>query len=147
MLLTLLLATGELSAASPSVTSRHSSFADWLLSPAAIVVMTTVLQVRLPALWQVAIVTLQPTNEQWLQGHKPACVRYRETVIIIIIYDKIRVALSQRKPLHRHCTTTLTRMWANAQRDGRPAKYRWRPVLNAATVSYTHLTLPTIYSV
>jgi len=23
-------------------------------------------------------------------------------------------------------------MWANAQRDGRPAKYRWRPVLNAA---------------
>jgi len=24
------------------------------------------------------------------------------------------------------------RMWANAQRDGRPAEYRWRPVLNAA---------------
>ena len=23
-------------------------------------------------------------------------------------------------------------MWANAQRDGRPAQYRWRPVLNAA---------------
>jgi len=22
-----------------------------------------------------------------------------------------------------------TRMWANAQRDGRPAKYRWRPLL------------------
>ena len=22
-------------------------------------------------------------------------------------------------------------MWANAQRDGRPAEYRWRPVLNA----------------
>ena len=26
-----------------------------------------------------------------------------------------------------------TRMWANAQRDGRPAKYRWRPLFNAAT--------------
>jgi len=25
-----------------------------------------------------------------------------------------------------------TRMWANAQRDGRPAGYRWRPLLNAA---------------
>ena len=25
-----------------------------------------------------------------------------------------------------------TRMWANAQRDGRPSEYRWRPVLNAA---------------
>ena len=63
-------------------------------------------------------------------------------------------------------------MWANAQRDGRPAEYRWCPLLNATVwltsttrvscsnaaktrnplkfaraVSYTHLTLPTIYSV
>ena len=27
------------------------------------------------------------------------------------------------------CTT---RMWASAQRDGRPAEYRWRPLFNAA---------------
>jgi len=27
---------------------------------------------------------------------------------------------------------TVTRMWANAQRDGCPAKYRWRPLFNAA---------------
>jgi len=25
-----------------------------------------------------------------------------------------------------------TRMWANAQRDGRPAEYIWRPLFNAA---------------
>jgi len=25
-----------------------------------------------------------------------------------------------------------TRMWANVQRDGRPAKHRWRPLYNAA---------------
>ena len=25
-----------------------------------------------------------------------------------------------------------TRMWASAQRDGRSAKYRWRPLFNAA---------------
>ena len=25
-----------------------------------------------------------------------------------------------------------TRMWANAQRDGRPAEYKWRPLFNAA---------------
>jgi len=25
-----------------------------------------------------------------------------------------------------------TRMWVNAQRDGRPAKHRWRPLFNAA---------------
>ena len=26
----------------------------------------------------------------------------------------------------------LSRMRANAQRDGRPAEYRWRPLFNAA---------------
>jgi len=31
-----------------------------------------------------------------------------------------------------HMQTLQTRMWANAQRDGRPAKYRWRPLFNAA---------------
>jgi len=25
-----------------------------------------------------------------------------------------------------------TRMWANAQRDGRPAEQRWHPLFNAA---------------
>jgi len=25
-----------------------------------------------------------------------------------------------------------TRMWANAQRDGRPAEHRWLPLFNAA---------------
>ena len=34
-----------------------------------------------------------------------------------------------------YCTCTLvavflTRVWANAQRDGRPAEYRWRPLFN-----------------
>jgi len=28
--------------------------------------------------------------------------------------------------------TEQTRMWANAQRDGCPAEYRWRPLFNAA---------------
>ena len=26
----------------------------------------------------------------------------------------------------------FTRMWANAQRDGRPAEHGWRPLFNAA---------------
>ena len=26
----------------------------------------------------------------------------------------------------------ITRMWANSQRDGCPAEYRWRPLFNAA---------------
>jgi len=28
--------------------------------------------------------------------------------------------------------TLITRMWANAQRDCRPAEYGWRPLFNAA---------------
>jgi len=30
------------------------------------------------------------------------------------------------------CVIIITRMWANAQRDGRPAEYRWSPLFNAA---------------
>ena len=34
----------------------------------------------------------------------------------------------------RSCSTAsnITRMWANAQRDGRPVEHRWRPLFNAA---------------
>ena len=31
-----------------------------------------------------------------------------------------------------HGNITETTMWANAQRDGRPAEYRWRPLFNDA---------------
>ena len=30
-------------------------------------------------------------------------------------------------------------MWANAQRDGRPAEHRWRPLLNAAKFGWRPL--------
>jgi len=29
---------------------------------------------------------------------------------------------------------TKSRMWTNAQRDGRPAEYRWRPLFNGGAV-------------
>ena len=44
--------------------------------------------------------------------------------------------------------STKTRMWANAERDGRPAEYRWRPLFNAAKfgwrpiLEYRAVTLP-----
>jgi len=37
-------------------------------------------------------------------------------------------------PENASYATDKTRMWADAQRDGRPAEYRWRPLLNAANV-------------
>jgi len=30
-----------------------------------------------------------------------------------------------------HCKNLKTRMWANAQRDGRPVEHRWRPLFDA----------------
>ena len=38
------------------------------------------------------------------------------------------------KTMEKEVKTYNTRMWANAnaQRDGRPVKYRWRPLFNAA---------------
>jgi len=29
-------------------------------------------------------------------------------------------------------------MWANDQRDARPAKHRWRPLFNAASLADAH---------
>ena len=33
-------------------------------------------------------------------------------------------------------------MWANAQRDGRPAEQRWRPLFNAAKFADAHYEMP-----
>ena len=58
--------------------------------------------------------------------------------------DKAKHALKLKKInvhvviQHRRETTLhqlITRMWANAQRDGRPAEHRWRPLFNAAKFS------------
>jgi len=38
------------------------------------------------------------------------------------------------------CQQLRLEMWANAQRDGRPAEYRWRPLFNAAKFGW-HPTL------
>jgi len=32
----------------------------------------------------------------------------------------------------KQTVTYITRMWANAQPNGRPAEHRWRPLFNAA---------------
>jgi len=55
---------------------------------------------------------------------------------------------NHQQPLYTACCITTTRMWANAQRDGSPAKYRWRPLFNAAKfgwcplLEYRAVTLP-----
>jgi len=34
--------------------------------------------------------------------------------------------------VHNQAIENILELWANAQRDGRPAEYRWRPMFNAA---------------
>jgi len=42
------------------------------------------------------------------------------------------VAAEMRQGKKRRKKEEQTRMWANAQPDGRPAEHRWRPLFNAA---------------
>jgi len=42
------------------------------------------------------------------------------------------MAILTLRPIQSVLKDKETRMWADAQRDGCPAKHRWRPLLNAA---------------
>ena len=46
---------------------------------------------------------------------------------------------SQSTELKHNSKLNMTRMWANAQPDGRPAEHRWRPLFNAAKFSWRPL--------
>jgi len=49
-------------------------------------------------------------------------------------YHSGRCHDSSCRLMNRLCRDTVSKleMWANAQRDGRPAEHRWRPLFNAA---------------
>ena len=51
----------------------------------------------------------------------------REPVEICLIFNLLRYCIRRRNR-----KLLQLEMWANAQRDGRPAEYRWRPLFNAA---------------
>jgi len=48
--------------------------------------------------------------------------------------DRMKIYMTCPITLGGH-KRTITRMWANAQRDGRPAEHKWRPLFNAAKFS------------
>ena len=76
------------------------------------------------------------------------CLRLNCTLTMVDIYGFARKTIRLTGNVLMHCYAnkrdysikrkaikrkiTATRMWANPQRDGRPAKYRWCPALNAA---------------
>ena len=57
--------------------------------------------------------------------------------IIECLYTSVHLQIILRATKNARCGHTLLaeqklEMWANAQRDGRPAEHRWRPLFNAA---------------
>jgi len=48
-----------------------------------------------------------------------------------VIRDNL-VYLVNSNGAYKKANINITRMWANAQRDGHPAEYRWHPLFNAA---------------
>jgi len=46
--------------------------------------------------------------------------------------DKISTDSASRGPSEIAQFLAKLEMWANAQRDGRPVQFRWRPLFNAA---------------
>ena len=72
-----------------------------------------------PYLQRAPCSTFQTCILSW-QGHAMC----RSMVDIQAVAAEIRRGKKRKK--------TELEMWANAQRDGRPAEYRWRPLFNAA---------------
>jgi len=81
----------------------------------------------------------------------PRSAGARRELLHYMVQGKINRGRNTDHPAGRHsiqanqCPPPLkskwgtTRMWANAQRDGRPAEYRWHPLLNAAKFGWRPL--------
>jgi len=57
---------------------------------------------------------------------------HAETSSRLLFKKWSKLVQDKRRKGHVALKTEKLEMWANAQRDGRPAEYRWRPLLNAA---------------
>jgi len=74
-------------------------------------------------IWPTVIEIL--TFNKWSQKFtvSRSLISYLQSMELTDVSIDAVVALAKQKQ---------TRMWANAQRDGRPAEHRWRPLFNAA---------------
>ena len=56
----------------------------------------------------------------------------RHVVAVIAIGRQWNYFTKLSNNVHQYKINDTTRMWANAQPDGRPAEHRWRSLFNAA---------------
>jgi len=94
-------------------------------------------------------------SKRWWGGSGISCTicksfaRSSRQIITLIPHHLVFTGRMPFLPLNQQCQSTeelktafdrLTlEMWANAQRDGRPAEYRWRPLFNAAKFGWRPL--------
>jgi len=66
--------------------------------------------------------------------HRVLCDKAMGTTLIDSVLVQIAGALTMTTCWHSPIRTSIHKreMWANAQRDGRPAEHRWRPLFNTA---------------
>jgi len=53
------------------------------------------------------------------------------TLAVLSWHQNNALETIRRYQIKRSNLNNEARMWANAQRDGRPAQHRWRPLFNA----------------
>ena len=67
------------------------------------------------------------------QQQRSENIFYSTTICTILDFIYLLIQFRDASSVNVIVTGVFTtRMWANAQRDGRPAKHRWRPLFNAA---------------
>jgi len=54
---------------------------------------------------------------------------------MLVVTEFLKIHRQFKSAKIRDSKQITTRMWANAQPDGRPAEHRWRPLFNAAKFS------------
>jgi len=100
--------------------------------------------VSLPTVW-VCLLLIQSLFCRWFHLHVPCTGRCRQWAMshcgcqYTFAHDFAKYSLTVRLSCKFVIKLSLTRMWTNAQRDGHPAEYRWRPLFNAAKLGWCPL--------
>ena len=89
--------------------------------------------VHLLSKWQQQVTANpRPSQLQTWESHLQTLHHCRLTAQINIQTGHLRDVLPSQSQALKKLSQKQLEMWANAQPDGRPAEYRWRPLLNAA---------------
>jgi len=79
-----------------------------------------------------AAISISTQKESQFFSHSHLLQQFQYCYYNIVDITKSRCLQNNSKIIQGYRIHLNTRMWANAQRDGRPVEYRWRSLFNAA---------------